>query len=401
VWKQDTNPGTVLWSSRFVPGLGWGAPLELYRGLDSVPYHELAMAQSNGKAMLVWTQINNAGAYSVTARAYNGTASTWSAPSVISSETRTMSQPSVDIDASGHAAVVWTQLDTRFRYNVWANRYSASGVWGTASTVGTTTVSGSNDLNAKVAMTSSGEAVAVWRRSGNNERGFWSSRASTGGNWDAGARIVDIPGFGSSNLPGAYDISSTPEIAADGSGGAMLAWSQVTVGPIQSHVRSLRYSAGAWSTVQQAMNTPLGQNSMPFVRLRINPQGQAVAAWGSDNETKLWANRSRADGTWETAQVINATTTGTISTQPNVGIDDQGAMTVVWTQSGVMGNRFEPASGWGIAKRLENYDPITSFSADPVIAMNARGYASAVWTQVLDIVSIGSQIAGRFYNSGR
>jgi len=401
VWKQDTKPGTVLWSSRFVPGLGWGAPLALYRGLDSVPHHELAMAQSNGKAMLVWTQINNAGAYSVVARAYNSTASTWSAPSVVSNETRTMSQPSVDIDATGNAAVVWTQLDTRFRYNVVANRYTGSGNWGSSTVVGSTTVSGSTDLNAKVAMTGSGEAVAVWRRSGNSERGFWSSRASAGGNWDTGARIVDIPGFGSSNLPGAYEISTAPEIAADGNGNAMLAWSQVTVNPIQSHMRSLRYSAGAWSTVQQAMNVPVGQNALPFVRLKINPQGQAVAAWVTDGVTKIWANRSRSDGTWETAQVVNATATGTIGTQPNVGIDDQGAMSVVWTQSGIMGNRFEPATGWGVAQRLENYDPTTSISADPVIAMNARGYASLVWTQVLDLVSIGSQIAGRFYNSGR
>jgi hypothetical protein len=53
-----------------------------FRGLTPI---KVLLAQSNGKAMLVWTQINNAGAYSVRARACNGTASTWSAPSVISS----------------------------------------------------------------------------------------------------------------------------------------------------------------------------------------------------------------------------------------------------------------------------------------------------------------------------
>ncbi len=363
------------------------------------------MEQTSGKAVAVWTLVDGSGSYTLSARSFNANSAAWSAPTVVSSETRTMSQPSVAIDASGNAAVVWAQLDARFRYNVWAARYSGSASnWGSATTVGTTTVSGSTDLNPKVAMTTSSEAVAVWRRSGNSERGFWSSRASLGGLWSAGARIVDIPGFGSSTAPGAFDISSKPEIAADYSGGAMLAWSQLTVGPIQSHMRSLRYSGGAWTTDQQAMNSPIGYNTLPFVRLKFNPQGQAVAAWGIDNDSKVWANRSRADGSWETAQALNPTVTGTITSQPAVGIDNTGAMLVVWKQSSasIMGNRFDPASSWQGAQRVENYDPISSITADPVVAMNARGYASLVFTAVVNVNTFGgSQILGRFYNSGR
>jgi hypothetical protein len=405
VWKQSTNPGEVLWSSRFTPVVGWSTPTALYRGPGNLAHYELAMEQTSGKAVAVWTLVDGSGSYTVSARSFNASTAAWSAPTVVSSETRTMSQPSVAIDAGGNAAVVWAQLDARFRYNVWAARYSGSASnWGSATTVGTTTVTGSTDLNPKVAMTTNSEAVAVWRRSGNSERGFWSSRASLGGLWSAGARIVDIPNFGSSTAPGAFDISSKPEIAADYSGGAMLAWSQLTVGPIQSHMRSLRYSGGAWATDQQAMNSPIAYNTLPFVRLKFNPQGQAVAAWGIDNDNKVWANRSRADGTWETAQALNPTVTSTITSQPAVGIDNTGAMLVVWKQSSasIMGNRFEPASGWQGAQRLENYDPITSITADPIVAMNARGYASLVFTAVLNVNTFGgSQILGRFYNSGR
>ncbi len=65
------------------------------------------------------------------------------------------------MDANGNATAVWQQFDGT-RFNVWSNRYSANGGWGTPVLI----ESGPGDVYfVQIAMNSSGNAIAVWEQS--------------------------------------------------------------------------------------------------------------------------------------------------------------------------------------------------------------------------------------------
>ena len=61
----------------------------------------------------------------------------WRVPQLIESDDAGNAQyPQVAFDSSGNAIAVWQQYDGT-RFNIWANRYTASGNWGTAQLIET------------------------------------------------------------------------------------------------------------------------------------------------------------------------------------------------------------------------------------------------------------------------
>jgi hypothetical protein len=88
-------------------------------------------------------------------------------------EAGSASEAGVAVDPSGIAVAVWKQFDEQGD-NIWANRSTPNGGWGTAERIdtddrGTLSFPG-------VAMDPSGNAVAVWRVFGGASRGIWSNR---------------------------------------------------------------------------------------------------------------------------------------------------------------------------------------------------------------------------------
>ena len=408
IWKQRnaTNVGDVLWARRYVPGSGWGNLVELLRQTSTsgeVRSAEIAIDPISGKAIASWAQRDET-IYGIKARLFDP-ATGWAALATIDNLATSTVDPVPAIDSSGNAIVVWRQLQGVTNTFIFANRYTAAGGWGTAALIDNAVNPPSVSGSPRLAMASNGTAFAVWRRGGSGlaiKSGVWGSKYTPGSGWSTETKIATMTANG-------IDLN-LPEVAVDNNGNAMLTWGQVDVAPaITSNVWSLRYSNGAWSTTPLQVGPALPVNTFVGSRLKVGAQGQFAVTWLTDNEKKIWVNRTRADGSWETAQVVNVGTPGTTRSKPDVGIDDQGNMRAVWSVSpdaaGIgdktAGNSFTPAAGWGTAEYLESYDPITAFGAEASVAVNAKGNAAAVWTQVLDIVRIGSQIVGRYFNSGR
>ena len=408
IWKQRnaTNVGDVLWARRYVPGSGWGNLVELLRQSSTsgeISSAEIAIDPISGKAIASWAQRDET-IHGIKVRVFDP-ASGWAAVTTLDNVGTAAGDPAPAIDSSGNAIVVWRHIQGVTSTSVFGNRYTTAGGWGTAVLINNAANPPSTSGTPKIAMSSNGTAFAIWRRGGSGltiKSGVWGVKYTPGSGWSTETKIASMTANG-------IDLN-LPEVAIDSSGNAMLTWGQVDVAPaITSNLWSLRYSNGAWATTPQPVGTAIAVNAIPGSRLKASAQGLFVVTWLTDNEKKVWVNRTRADGTWEAGQVVNVGTPGTTRSKPDVGIDDQGNMRAVWSVSpdapGIGGktasNSFTPAAGWGTAEYLENYDPINAFGAEASVAVNAKGNAAAVWTQVLDIVRIGSQIVGRYLNSGR
>lgn len=128
-----------------------------------------------------------------------------------------------------------------------------------------------------------------------------------------------------------------------------------------------------------------------FPRIAVAPTGAAVAVWNQADgagRTRIWARAYAPTGGWQPAiEIDNAGATRSVIGAPSIAIDHQGRAIAAWVQpdpgtTGDVGslwaNRYDPASGWGIAELI---DTRSSYVTNPKVAMNGAGTALVVWTQ--------------------
>jgi hypothetical protein len=117
----------------------------------------------------------------------------------------------IAMDSSGNAIAVWGQSDG-IRYNIWANRYMPGTGWGTAALIETDNAG--DAFNPQIAMDSGGNAIAVWGQSDGTRYNIWANRYVAGTRWGTAALIgTDV----------LWD-SQDPQVAMDSAGNAIVVW---------------------------------------------------------------------------------------------------------------------------------------------------------------------------------
>ncbi len=106
------------------------------------------------------------------------------------------------------------------------------------------------------------------------------------------------------------------------------------------------------------------------------------SASGIALESDLTWTFTTRDGAWKGVIPVETAVTNA-GTQPRIGVDGAGNVTVVWEQpfggkSAIWANRYEPDSGWGTPTLLEQSDG-ASFAPD--VAVSPDGSALAVWSR--------------------
>ncbi len=414
-WSQpnvvnSTQIGDIVWASRYTPGSGWASPTEVTRVDGNVSQYFLAMNSANGKGMLGWTRNINT-TYDAMTVPFD-LAAGWGTPAIIDARLDAVGSLSMGVDANGNTVAVWQGAKPTGIANraVWSNRYTPAGGWGTPQLLNSSADDGA--INPEVAVTAGGDAVVVWRGFGlsSGTAGLWSSKYTSGGSWSAPARIVTQV----ASIPSeTYDIGTFPSLAADSNGNILLAWTQLGLlrsPQYRTNVWTLRYAGGAWSTTPVSvgvdLNTAPASSDISSVKpmVRFNAQNRAMVSWTWSTARGVWVNRSRTDGSWETALDLSIS-----ANNPNTentiigGIDDAGNMTIAWYSnitSNIVTRRFTEATGWGAPLDMVTYDNTTGVLARGSLAMNPRGDAVLIWGLAPDIRTGGSQIFGRVYNSG-
>lgn len=395
VWftLEPGTPNDNLMASRFDPGTGWSAPVALEASPRDVVNVDLAMDPASGRAVVMWTQGSDTSVSAAWARHFDP-ASGWTATQpVLSAGTPAgrADEITVGIDAQGNAVAAWSQLDGT-RFSIWGNRGMPTGVWGSAQLLETMDELGRVDGNPRIAVAPQGHATVVWQASGGTvaNRGTWTNRYTAGAGWGTASHLVTVSG------------GSAPDIAMDVNGNAVMVWGQIEVasGEMYTLIQAKRHQAGAWSSAIQ-VGRELGANSLLSApRVEMNATGSALVAWGQGDQS-IRATVAPAGASWPAPTIVKPVASRAAGSPLIAAIDGQGNVMMTWAQGNDQGGAdamlaTRSAAGIWVAGTVHQ----AAIWGDPFIAMNDRGDALFLWTQLVS-TSTGTQVQARRYNAGR
>ena len=367
VWHQADGIPRDIWANRYTPSNGWGTAERIEdNDLGGAGKHQVAI-DANGNALAVWSQWDGTRT-NIWSNRYTPSGG-WSTPERVENNDAGETQdPQVAIDASANALAVWQESDGK-RINIWANRYTPSGGWGTARLIETNDAG--DALKPQVAIDPSGKALAVWSQSDGTRTNIWANRYTPIVRWVT-AELIETDDTGD---------ALNPQVAIDPRGNALAVWSQSNGTRI--NIWSNRYApSSGWATAELIEANDAGDAGNPQVV--IDPSGNALAVWEQFDGMRqsIWANRYTPSDRWGTAGPIEDDDAGNAS-EPQVAIDPRGNALAVWRQTdgprqNVWANRYTPSRGWATAGPIE--DDVGA-ALTPQVAIDPSGNAIAVWGQ--------------------
>ncbi len=360
----------------------WGTPVFVETIDTQHAIFPQVAVDDGGNAIAIWLQLYEttpSNKYHVWTNRYSAATRTWGTPTTLSTGTEDSYSPAIAVNAAGDAVVAWT---SRVSSSAWvlARMYSASsGLWGPGRQISFTTYQADINSGPGVAIDASGNAIVAWSEfyafgANSTRRWVWARRLATGGIVGTAVQ-VDI-----------WGNSAHPKIALTGSGDALAVWEQHdgTRWNIWSS-RSAATSGSLWTSPVALETDSLDARS---VVLAAGPGGNAIAMWAMYDGTRnnIWANRFDATtGRWGTAEIIE--TGSGDAALPQVGMDNHGNAMAVWHQhdgmrNNVWSNRYTAGTGhWGVSALIETDNGDIDALGRPTIAVNGSGNAVAVWAQ--------------------
>lgn len=364
VWVLEHATGRNIWTNTYTPDIGWQQPECLSEPLaEGVDRPAVAM-NAAGDAIIVWQQGPSYGRQVWATRREVG--GSWSLRARIDEPALGDARnPRVALDGAGNATVAWERTATNFG-EIWATRYEVGSGWlapvfvseecphqqseldleaGLAGDVlvifvsedilgayasasqyqvGTgwsTPVRLSSEASTAVdsvdlGIDAEGRAVAVWRRSFEDE--LRSRSYSPGFGWGYDKRVD----------PADTAEESSPRVAV-GSGHSIVVW--VRHGDPKSSILASHAVLGGWSAAVPIEEDDAGVAYYP--RVAMSALGNAVAVWPHEVESRfdILASRYRHDVGWTVPQAIEFGDEGD-AYWPTVAMNAYGRAIAVWQQ---------------------------------------------------------------------
>ena len=281
------------------------------------------------------------------------------------------SDPSVAVDGSGDAFAVWTRSGI-----VQAAQRPAGTTWSKAQDISGGCV---DARGVELAVSRAGRAVVVWECPKGGNTIVQAATRRPGGSWSA-PHDLSAPG---------HDAHA-PQVTLDRAGDALAVWARSNGTDVILQA-ALRRANGEWAAPANVSGPGLDVDQ-PDVAL--NAAGNGVAVWQSSDgaTTSIRAATRTAAGSWSAPQALSS---GANAERPRVGIDSAGNAVAVWSLNAghfrAQATVHPAGGGWAPAQTL------SSASADafqPQVAVNASGSAVAAWLS-FDGRSYVVQSAGR------
>ncbi len=189
MWTRFVSPGgdaNHIRSSRFVPGAGWEASMQLGLGSSSGRYRQLAV-DAAGNAVAVWEEINFGTAqYRIKSSRYLVNMG-WSSPVSIATPDTISLNPQIVLDASGRATAAWAVLGNG--YTLWSSEFIPGGGSGTGWGTPVPFNSGQVGTSAPdLTIDASNKVIAIWYVQGGD---VWSSTFRPAQGWSAPVRLQE------------------------------------------------------------------------------------------------------------------------------------------------------------------------------------------------------------------
>jgi hypothetical protein len=410
IWITNGPSGSLgneLWSSRYVPGSGWSAPVQVDTGNGSASMTGLTpqlVGNSSGQALAVWVQWvatgDDAGNYALWGRVYSP-ASGWGAATQIAPSLDGLALSfSAGMDAQGNALVAWPQSTSSGGSQIAVTRYVA-GQWAGATAVqpGSGVVTGSPvyNLYPQITVTASGAAALAWQQTDLTNSALWAASYSPTGGWSNITQVV-------ADTPGTHD-SGVPAIGLDGSGDITLAWGELdtnSTGAASASIQTRRYvAAGAgWQSVQ-TVGTPVSETDVlvPAPVLAVNEAGVAALAWSPPPGESLLTSVADASGNWGTTVLMSAQLELN-NGLPQLAIDGSGRVTLAWvnsTSEAAWVSQYTNGA-WNTPRQQGDSAQGANWLA---LATNSSGSLALLWQTTGAGSTAGSAVQGIFYTPGQ
>jgi hypothetical protein len=280
VWEQFEGGIFEIWSNRYTAGATWGTAVPVETNPGSASSARVAFDETTGRAFAVWRQ--GSGTCLCVWSSQFTTGAGWSTPKMIANgSAMTAPTPQIAVDGFGSAYAVWTESDDAQHFDVWSNRFTGGGDWGTPVMIDD---HGGGSGPPRIVADLNGNAYVVWEQTQANTPGTtirWNLY-KTGAGWGT-------PGLIASTTDVASGTGGNPDITFDPNGIAHVAWEHDD--GVKIHVRSSRLlpSASDWSAAADAHST----DSVAGPQLAVDATGDVTAVWEQNDGAgvAVWSNR--------------------------------------------------------------------------------------------------------------
>jgi hypothetical protein len=304
---------------------------------------------------------------------------------------REQSRPTIVSDGAGGAIVAWQDLRSSVAYDIYAQHVLASGAvdpaWPADGRALCTALDNQN--NPTVVSDGSGGAIVTWEdnRSG-TDLDIYAQHVLA-----SGAADPAWPANGRALCTAAY-YQFTPVIVADGSGGAIVAWSDARGGTTSDiyaqHVLASGTVDPAWPADGRALCT--AANSQTHPTIVADGTAGAIVTWQDlrgGTYSDIYAQHVLASGAVDSAWPADGRALCSAANEqvtPNIVVDGAGGAIVTWndTRSGnadiyaqhvLASGAVDPS--WPTDGRALCTQP--NYQYDPAIASDGGGGAIVVW----------------------
>jgi hypothetical protein len=367
VW-EGLKPKAIEVSTR-KPGGGWTKPVALGPSQESDPQ----IAVSAGKAVVVWSATLRARGdeTSVVLAATRIAGEPWGKARNISKERRRRfepegSEPKVTITPAGKAIAIWQAGDEDHSTTSFI-RSATQAAKGTDWSAPIGLPGSIEGENAEVGATRSGETVAIWSASYDEESGLEVASRPAHGKWKRSERL---------DRPGSY---TTPLLTVTSTGEAIGVWTQQSEEGGSVLQVATRTPGGKWKVKALA---PDGYSESPAIV--TEPGGRARLVWilgpPSGEGGQVVSSVHSPGGAWTTP--VSLASEGLqlpAHTRPRIIVDAAGASTAAWETKGPLGEATiqaasRPAGGsWSAPIDLVASPPPKLYGEADVQLVAARG----------------------------
>ncbi len=300
----------------------------------------------------------------------------------ISPDGQNASRPQVAMDGKGNAIIVWQQSDGSSKSQIFKSEYRG-GVWthpgGLSDNI---SPDGQNAYNPQAAMDDKGNAIIVWRQGDGSKNQIFKSEYR-GGVWTH-------PGGLSDNISPDGQEATSPQVAMDDKGNAIIVWQQSDGS--KNQIFMSEYRGGVWTHPGGLSDniSPDGQDAdNPQVAMDNN--GNAIIVWKQyegSSSNQIFMSEYR-NGVWIHPQNISdyISIVHQNAHDPQVAMDDNGNAIIVWMQNDgandqIFMSEYRRGAWKHPASRSDNISPDKQSAYLPQVAMDNNENAVIVWQQI-------------------
>lgn len=332
---------------------------------------------ADSAAYLIWDDYRSGTNFDIYFSRRDPLTGTWSANERVSDDTtgRTQWNAAMAVDGAGVAYAVWQDQRDGKRTpdtNIYFAKRGAGG-WSPNVRVNDDTRAAALQSTPRIAVTSGGDAVAVWEDHRSNAWNVYSSRLPAGGiAWAANVRLTDN---GTSR-------KFTPDVAVGADGTAYAVWEDDRAGNSDVWFAKLPPGASSWTANERISDDP-GTAAQYGPRIDIAANGDLFVVWLDDRvpSTEVRMARLRAgSASWEASRLVSDALAVPVSLA--AGVAGDGSAFAVWqdargTSYDVWGAEYNVASDMWLAPTLISDDPATTAQMRPTVARTSSQVVAA------------------------